>query len=107
MGFISKSLPHLFPESADNLKEKLKSIGVYDISDMSHVQKNDLADVLKPIQIRKLIQKCCSGLFMFFILNILGKKEQCTWHSFKGPKNSSISKSLYSFQTATGVQNGS
>ena len=48
MGFISESLPHLSPESADNLKEKLKSIGVYDISDMSHVQENDLADVLKP-----------------------------------------------------------
>ena len=69
MGFISESLPHLSPESADNLKEKLKSIGVYDISDMSHVQENDLADVLKPIQIRKLIQKCSSGLFVFFILN--------------------------------------
>ena len=68
MGFISKSLPHLSPESADNLKEK-QSIGVYDISDMSHVQENDLADLLKPIQIRKLIQKCSSDLFVFFILN--------------------------------------
>lgn len=56
---IEKLLP---PEMRSKTKDKLLEIGVANIDDLQLVEEQDLADVLKPIQIRKLLQHCHSGV---------------------------------------------
>ncbi|CAB3977260.1 Hypothetical predicted protein [Paramuricea clavata] len=56
MKLIKETLPNLSQETLENVKEKLVDIGVSDVDDMQLVQEQDLSDVLKPIQIRKITQ---------------------------------------------------
>jgi hypothetical protein len=64
VGFISESLPNLSPELLERVKEKFIDLGVYDVDDIKLIQEQDVSDVLRPIQIRKLMQRCSAGLFL-------------------------------------------
>lgn len=59
--FIKKSLPQLSQLMLEKVKEKLVDIGVCDFGDLKLIQEEDLLDVLKPIQIRKIMQQCKEG----------------------------------------------
>ena len=63
MRLIKETLPNLSQETFENVKEKLIDIGVSDVDDMQLVQEQDLS-VLKPIQIRKIIQLCSARLLL-------------------------------------------
>ena len=52
---IQRILP-LAPELLKSIEDKLVDLGVGDVSDLQHLQENDLTEILKPIQIRKLLQ---------------------------------------------------
>ncbi|CAB4010891.1 Hypothetical predicted protein [Paramuricea clavata] len=53
---ICHILPQLSPEVLENTQDKLVEIGVGDVIDLQHLEENDLTLVLRPIQIRKLLQ---------------------------------------------------
>ncbi|CAB3983976.1 hypothetical protein BSL78_01180 [Paramuricea clavata] len=53
---IRHILPQLSPEVLENTQDKLVEIGVGDVIDLQHLEENDLTLVLRPIQIRKLLQ---------------------------------------------------
>ena len=52
---IQQILP-LPPELLKPIGEKLVELGVGDVSDLQHLQENDLSSILKPIQIRRLLR---------------------------------------------------
>lgn len=51
------------PELLKSIEDKLVELGVGDVSDLQHLQENDLSSVLKPIQIRKLLQHLKAGVY--------------------------------------------
>lgn len=59
---IQQTLP-LPPELLKSIEDKLVELGVGDVSDLQHLQENDLSSVLKPIQIRKLLQHLKAGVY--------------------------------------------
>ena len=59
---IQQILP-LPPELLKPIEEKLVELGVGDVSDLQHLQENDLSSILKPIQIRRLLQHLKAGVY--------------------------------------------
>jgi len=57
---VVKKLPQLTEDLMTKLVHKLESIGVEGEDDLKLVTESDLSDVLKPIQVRKLLS-CWSG----------------------------------------------
>ena len=60
---IQQILP-LPPELLKPIEEKLVELGVGDVSDLQHLQENDLSSILKPIQIRRLLQHLKAGVYL-------------------------------------------
>ena len=56
INFIQESLPQLCEQMLEKTKVKLIDIGVCDAGNIKLIRETDLSDVLKPIQIRKLMQ---------------------------------------------------
>ena len=59
---IHRILP-LAPELLKSIEDKLVDLGVGDVSDLQHLQENDLTEILKPIQIRKLLQHLKASVY--------------------------------------------
>jgi len=57
---VKKVLPQLTEDLTTKLVQKLEGIGVEVEDDLKLVTESDLSDVLKPIQVRKLLS-CWSG----------------------------------------------
>lgn len=56
--FITRSVPDITEETMNKLKNKLSSIGLTKKHHMEHLERDDLSDILTPIQARILIKKC-------------------------------------------------
>ena len=52
---IKEALPRLSSDSLEMMKDTLSNLGVSDPLDLKLVKEEDLAHVLKPIQIRQFI----------------------------------------------------
>ena len=57
---VKRVLPPLTEDLMTKLVQKLEGIGVEGENDLKLVTESDLSDVLKPIQVRKLLS-CWSG----------------------------------------------
>ena len=57
---VKRVLPQLTEDLMTKLVQKLEGIGVEGEDDLKLVTESDLSDVLKPIQVRKLLS-CWSG----------------------------------------------
>ncbi|XP_028414156.1 uncharacterized protein LOC114537220 [Dendronephthya gigantea] len=55
---LQKLLPQLSVDLIEVTKDKLIGMGVDSVEDLQLLQEQDLTDVLKPIQIRKLLRHC-------------------------------------------------
>ena len=70
---VVEALPGLGGDGLLGLISKLKDCGVENVEDLKFVHETDLTDVLKPIQVRKLLQLIQSKLvsknyFQYFFL---------------------------------------
>ena len=60
---IIQRILSLAPELLKSIADKLVDLGVGDVSDLQHLQENDLSSILKPIQIRRLLQHLKAGAY--------------------------------------------
>ena len=60
---LQKLLPLLSVDLIEKTKDKFIEIGVNSVEDLQILKEQDLTDVLKPIQIRKLLQHCNAGVY--------------------------------------------
>ena len=58
---IKTILPTLQDNVLDIVMDKLNSDGIESLSDCSLLNESDLSDILKPIQVRKLLAKWKAG----------------------------------------------
>ena len=61
---ITKILPEISKKKLKQLKVELNNLGVKIDTDLQYVKEKDLVNVLKPVEVRKLLKLSQSGNIM-------------------------------------------
>lgn len=66
---VGQVLPKLDEATLKLVLEKIEECGVEDVDDVKYIQESDLTSILKPVQVRKLLQVWkMEGKSLYFIV---------------------------------------